>query len=215
MKLSKKQIYFNRAITIAVLALILTVVLYITSDNKSNREIPVVHLIVVYEPQQANAIEIETQETHIPKPKIVSRGLPRDASGEFKSYMDYRTITNKSSLQWQLQQECWTDEDGLRRFEDYYVVALGTYYAESVGKKFIIHFESGVSINVIVGDIKDDRHTDESNRYITFNGNIVEFIVDTHKLNRMSLLMGDVSYIEGLDISGAVIKIDEIVKEEG
>ena len=118
----------------------------------------------------------------------------------FKSYMDYRAITNKNSAQWDLQTKCWTDKDGLRRKGDYYVVALGSYYADHIGDRFIITLDTGVEIPVIVGDLKADKHTDATNRYtLTEDGrkNILEFVVDTQSLPEMARKMGDVSYVSG------------------
>lgn len=118
----------------------------------------------------------------------------------FKSYMDYRTITNRDSEQYALQEGCWTDDDGLRRYGDYYVVALGSYYADNIGDKFIITLEDGEEFAAIVGDFKADRHTDQTNRYTPMqNGgkNIIEFVVDTHTLDDTARQMGDISYIYG------------------
>ena len=44
----------------------------------------------------------------------------------FKAYMDYRTITDTASRQYQLQQSAWTDDQGLRRLGEDYLVAMGT-----------------------------------------------------------------------------------------
>lgn len=118
----------------------------------------------------------------------------------FKSYMDYRAITNKNSAQWDLQTKCWTDKDGLRRKGDYYVVALGSYYADHIGDRFIVTLDTGVEIPVIVGDLKADKHTDATNRYtLTEDGrkNILEFVVDTQSLPEMARKMGDISYVSG------------------
>ena len=96
----------------------------------------------------------------------------------FKSFMDYRTITSRGSRQYQLQQQAYTDESGFRRIGKYYLVAMGTYYSEQAGKKFIVELENGNTIFVMTGDIKQDVHTDENNQYVLHNGNVIEFIVD-------------------------------------
>ena len=171
------------------------------------------HVIKV-EQIQAVTMSIERVEVEQEETKIISRGLPREADGSFKTYMDYRTITNKASSQYKLQQECWTDKNGFRRYEDCYVVALGTYYSEQAGKKFTIEFEDGGVIDVIVGDIKDDKHTDKFNQYIPMNGNIVEFIVDVKKIQDLPKRMGDMSHTDGVNLKGAIIGIYEIGEEE-
>lgn len=123
-----------------------------------------------------------------------SLDVPPDekANNGFKSYMDYRTITSPSSKQYEMQQEAWTDELGLRRYGDYYMVALGTFYAQGCGETFRITLDSGFSFDVITGDIKDDKHTDEKHQHR--NGVIVEFIVDSKAISSTCRVMGDMSH---------------------
>ena len=139
----------------------------------------------------------------------VSMGLPEDAGGSFKTYMDYKKITNKSSRQWHLQQLAYTDSAGFRKFNDSYLVAVGTYYADKVGKEFRVTLDSGIVFHAMVGDIKQDIHTDANNQYVTANGNILEFIVDIDKLDKLTKKLGNASN-SGLE--GSIIKIEEVVR---
>jgi len=141
----------------------------------------------------------------------ISVGLPEDADGSFKTYMDYKKITDKSSKQWHLQQLAYTDSEGFRKFNGSYLVAVGTYYADEVGKEFRVTLDSGIVFHAMVGDIKQDIHTDANNQYVTMNGNIMEFIVDVDKLDELTKKLGDVSN-SGLE--GAIIKIEEVVRNE-
>jgi hypothetical protein len=134
--------------------------------------------------------------------------LPTEATGEFKTYMDYRKITNKSSKQWALQQLAETDENGFRVFNGKYLVAVGTYYANEVGKELRITLDNGFVFYAMVGDIKMDIHTDANNQYVPINGNIVEFIVDTDKLDPLTKKLGDVSN-SGLE--GKIVMIEEVI----
>lgn len=131
------------------------------------------------------------------------------AATSFKAWMSYRAITSKRSDQWKLQQKAWTDSDGFRRYGDegYYMVALGTYYAERCGKVFDITFESGTTIRCIVGDIKANVHTDELNQHR--NGNVVEFIVDGRAISNTCKRMGDMSYAASIDLTGKPTRIAE------
>jgi hypothetical protein len=136
----------------------------------------------------------------------------------FKSYMDYRCITDTHSPQYKLQGDCWTDSDGLRRCGDDYVIAVGSYYADCIGDRLEITLENGDEFTAIVGDFKADCHTDSTHRYYPMSGgrkNVVEFIVDTESLDRTARRMGDISYIDGFsgDIAG-VEKIDGEVDRE-
>lgn len=139
---------------------------------------------------------------------------------EFKTYMDYRCITDKTSAQYELQQFAWTDEDGFRRIGDDYIVAMGTYYAENVGDRFKITLDTDNEITVIIGDIKQDTHTDYFNQYtpiydesgILFSGNVLEFIVDTDVLPKVPRRLGTVSYFDYL--KGNIKSIERIETEE-
>ena len=118
----------------------------------------------------------------------------------FKTYMDYRCITDKNSEQYRIQQLAWTDDDGLRRLGDTYLVAMGTYYAEECGKAFSVEFDTGEAITVVVGDIKADCHTDINNQYSPvydndgnmISANVLEFIVDTQEMTRATRRLGSV-----------------------
>lgn len=133
--------------------------------------------------------------------------LPEEADGKFKTYMDYRKITNKDSKQWKLQEQAWTEGRGFRKIGEHFLVAVGTFYADEVGKELLIEFEDGQKIKAIVGDIKQDKHTDSTNRYVPINGNIVEFIVDTEKLDPEVIRRGDVSW---LGLNGKITSIWEV-----
>lgn len=133
--------------------------------------------------------------------------LPEEADGKFKTYMDYRKITNKNSKQWKLQEQAWTEGRGFRKIGEHFLVAVGTFYANEVGKELLIEFEDGQQIKAIVGDIKQDRHTDPTNRYVPINGNIVEFIVDVEKLDPEVIRRGDVSW---LGLNGKIKSIWEV-----
>ena len=110
-----------------------------------------------------------------------------------KTYMDYRAITNKQSLQYELQQGCYTDADGLRRYkDDEYVVAVGSKIAD-VGDYITVELDTGETLDCIVGDSKGDRWY-----HLCGKGhNVVEFIVDTESLDPDAKRAGDVSCIVG------------------
>lgn len=131
-----------------------------------------------------------------------------DVDTSFKAYMDWQCITNVRSEQYKLQQEAITDENGLRVYDGCYMIALGTYYG-TVGDRFKITLDTGIEFEAIMGDVKDNRHTDETNRYVPSNGNLIEFIVETDDLPRLARRMGDVSYVDEF-LEGCVEKIERI-----
>lgn len=127
-------------------------------------------------------------------------------SGSFKSYMDYRTITSRSSKQYKIQELAYTDINGLRRFDIYFIVATGSYYGE-VGDILRIELDTGEYFLAIKGDMKADIHTDKNNQ-IAHDGSVVEFIVDSNKLNKKAKRMGNISYISGFE--GYVVNIEKV-----
>ena len=163
--------------------------------------------------------QIETQEEIItieePEEEVIQQNenLIEHIDGmdtSIKTWMDYRAITDKSSPQWRLQQDAYTDENGLRKVGDYYCVAFGTGISNGIGSKFKVTFDNGNEILVIVADHKADRHTDKTNTYMNINdkANVMEFIVDSNKLNNTAKVMGNVNYISGFE--GQIIYIEEV-----
>lgn len=133
-----------------------------------------------------------------------------NVDSSFKSYMPYTTITDKSSKQWDLQKEAKTHSNGIRVHESgRYMVAVGTYYAEEVGEKLNITLDNGYVVYAIVGDLKQDRHTDSTNRYVPVNDSILEFIVDDGEIPDLAMKMGDISYADE-NLQGKVVKIKKI-----
>lgn len=198
---------------IVILVLVFGYLIWQVNRNLEPNGIEVIKPVYIETTQETDQIPTEhnTIESHIEieGSGYISMGLPEDADGSFKTYMDYETITNKSSRQWHLQQLAHTDSEGFRKFNDSYLVAVGTYYADRVGKEFRVTLDSGIVFHAMVGDIKQDIHTDSNNQYVTANGNIMEFIVDVDKLDKLTRKLGNVSN-SGLE--GAIIKIEEVVR---
>ncbi|HHW90689.1 MAG TPA: hypothetical protein GX745_07305 [Clostridiales bacterium] len=139
--------------------------------------------------------DLEKDKLKSPSRNMISRNVPENNSR--KTYMDYRKITDTSSEQYKLQQnkDCYTTDTGLRKVNEYYCIAVGTHYSNNIGDKLIIHMENGESFKAIVADIKDDKHTDETNRQHRKDGSVIEFVVDTKKLPELVRKMGDISYM--------------------
>lgn len=119
-------------------------------------------------------------------------------NSEFKAYMDYRAITSKNSKQWKLQQQATTDENGLRVLDGRYLVAIGSGFNAPVGTYIDVYLVNGNILNCIVGEWKQDRHTDAKNMQAP-NGNIVEFIVDKSALESHVRTGGTISKIDGFE----------------
>lgn len=135
--------------------------------------------------------------------------VPTNSS--FKSYMSYKTITSVNSKQYKLQQQCVTNELGLRVFNAYYTIAIGTGFNASVGDYVDVTLSSGNVLHCVCGEIKKDIHTDASNKQCS-NGNVVEFIVDTDVMDAYVLKRGDISCYAGFE--GDVVSIEVLSNDE-
>lgn len=130
-----------------------------------------------------------------------------DCGGKFKSYTNYKLLS-KTSPQWkkiQCHSDAYTDDNGLRKVGDYYCVAMGSHYSNTLGDLFEITTEGG-TFQIIICDFKSDKHTDSTHRYTTANKCITEFYVDTTCLNSKAKQMGDISYADE-KFSGRIIRI--------
>ena len=123
----------------------------------------------------------------------------------FKSYMSYKAITDRTTKQWALQQDAVTNSDGLRCIGDIPLVAIGTGWSIAVGDMATVHLDNGNTFDIIVGDIKDDKHTDSTHKVTIVNGCATEFIVDIYMLPRYARISGSISAID--KYNGAVVNI--------
>lgn len=116
----------------------------------------------------------------------------------FKSFMDYRTITQKNSPQYKLQQVANNEAHGIRGIDHRFCVAVGTGTGAEVGDYGELILSNNVSLPIIVSDIKANKHTDVGN-LISIQANCCsEFIVDINSLNKNAKRDGTLSSAEEL-----------------
>lgn len=118
-----------------------------------------------------------------------------------------------------MQLVAYTDELGCRRYGDFYIVGLGSAYADRVGETFEVELETGVTFKIITGDMKADIDTDITNRYcpcMNYDGevcaNILEFIVDRTVLDPKAYAWGGVDYYE--KFKGNIVRITYLGRDE-
>lgn len=109
----------------------------------------------------------------------ITRSVVVNQERNFKSFMSYETITDKSSRQYELQNYAEDSDIGIRTVEGRYCVAVGTATGCSIGDYIDLELSNGTVIECIVGDIKSDQHTESNNIITAFNGCCSEFIVNT------------------------------------
>lgn len=130
----------------------------------------------------------ETEETNFEIYKVP------DTTG-FKSYMDFRAITDETSKQYEIQYTyAYTGSYGIRMVNDRYCIALGTYFNAEVGQYIDLVLKNDVVIPCVLAEIKDDKHTDSNNIVTLHNGCATEFVVDSDMLLDDVKIIGDISY---------------------
>lgn len=133
-------------------------------------------------------------------------------STEPKLFTDYRSYNLWYTPHYRLQQAAYTDNDGLRRFGDDYIVGLGKYYSESVGDRFQVVLDTGIEFTIIFGDGKAPCDCDENNMYtpcVNYDGencaNILEFIVDTDAMPSKVYAYGSIDCLD--KFKGNIVKM--------
>lgn len=164
----------------------------------------------------------DTVEDIVPsEPQLVaeytSLGVP-NINSSFKTWMSYRAVTNIKSPQYNfIYTYGWSDEEGFMRCsgeadlgieDDYYLIALGSYYGTEIGTKYKITLDTGRVFYGVLADSKADKHTNSTNQYVSHNKNIVEFLVDSSKLNKDVKRMGSANVY--MPLNGSVVKIEKI-----
>ncbi len=112
-----------------------------------------------------------------------------EISTHVKFFTDYRYYNLWYTPHYRLQQAAWTDSQGLRRYNEDYIVALVSYYSTKIGDRFEITLDNGKTFTVIFGDGKVDADCDNKNMYtpcVDYDGNaaanLLEFIIDEKML---------------------------------
>lgn len=73
----------------------------------------------------------------------------------------------------------YTGDYDCRMVDGRYLIALGTYYTDTIGQYVDILLEDGTVIPCMLGDVKADTHTDENHQYQKWDKSVMEFIVDS------------------------------------
>lgn len=140
-------------------------------------------------------------------------------NSEFKSYMHYEKIVTKTSEQYKLQQNAY-NKGVFRMYNDCYMIAVGTGWGFVVSDYVDVKLDTGVILKCIIGDIKQDVHTDSSNRFKIQDGyfrngkqmiNVIEFIVCD--INETMAKYGDISKVDSI-FEGNVVNIVRRTEDE-
>lgn len=155
------------------------------------------------------------------QPKLTVKYIPLSVpniNSSFKTWMDYRKTSNQNSPQYKfIEKWGWSDYEGFMRCDaekdlgitdNYYLVALGSYYGTTIGTKYRITLDTGKVFYGVLAECKADIHTNSTNQYIPHNKNIVEFLIDKKRLNKYVKEMGSANVY--MPLNGSVAKIERI-----
>ena len=144
-------------------------------------------------------------------------GVP-NINSSWKTWMDYRAITNKASAQYKLIHNWgWVDEQGFMRVngerdlgitDDYYMIALGSYYGSKMGTKYRFTTNTGNIFYGILSDAKAYPEVNSTNQYGLRNKDIVECLVYTTMLNKEVKMWGTANVY--MPLNGSITKIERI-----
>ena len=137
-----------------------------------------------------------------------------------KTYMDYRMTTVVDSRQYQfLNYKCYVDkETGFLYDEDGFIaVALGSYYGE-IGDRFYFTLDSGIVLPLVKGEEKADEDTDYTGCYHTYDGSVIEFVIDSDYASRYFFsndngLVLNGNYNNYSLFSGSIVKVEKVLDE--
>ena len=163
-------------------------------------------------------VQVYESEALSPLVSFVSMGIP-DIDSSFKTYMPWQAwLGSQNSAQYKFYKNYgWIDSQGFVRCtaekelgipDDYYMVALGSYYGTTLGTKYRITLDTGRVFYAILGEFKDNAHTNSSNQYSLNNNDIVEFVVDTNTLNPNVKISGSANSY--MPLNGRVTKVERI-----
>ena len=175
------------------------------------------------EPESEPIVEPVTEEETEPVEEVVTVtetvgkvigqnvSLP-DLSTDRKVCTDYRVYNIPGTPHNRMQRAAVTDENGCRRYGEYYIVGLGSAYADRIGETFEVELETGVIFRIITGDMKADCDTDITNRFgecYNYDGeycaNILEFIIDKEVLDPAAYRWGGVDYYQ--NFKGDIVRM--------
>ena len=143
--------------------------------------------------------------------------------GQFKSFMDYKAITDKTTPNYNFTHEntnFHVGKSGLTYYQDgentYPVVAVGSGISDKIGQLIEVtldHQGHQNTLRCVIGDQKDDGDTDPTTHTVHKNDHsVVEFLVDYDRLkeaNPTAVNMGDLTYLENsqFNLKGNVTKV--------
>lgn len=125
------------------------------------------------------------------------------STSTFKSYMDKKSVTDTSSKQYNLLKNAYTI-NGIYHVDGYICVAMSSYFG-NVGDILQVTLSGGAVLDVIIADVKSNKHINENNEQVN-DGSVIEFVVDINTMDQTVRKIGNYNYI----YSGAITLIKRL-----
>lgn len=204
---------------IAVYLISLVAILFASGVRDEWKSRKMAESIIKYPVSMAQEMISEIQE---PKPSVTYTALSvPNINSSFKTWMPYQiweenNATNSTQYKF-FKKWGWVDNQGFVRCsaerdlgieDDYYMVALGSYYGTSLGTKYKITLDTGNVFYAILGEFKANIHTNSTHQYSPRNNDVVEFVIDETTLNPTVKSAGSANVY--MPLNGKVAKIERI-----
>lgn len=152
--------------------------------------------------------------------KVVGQNMELpDLPTDRKVCTDYRFYNIPGTPHNRMQLAAHTDDIGCRRYGEFYIVGLGSAYANRIGETFEVELETGVVFKIITGDMKPDDDTDATNRFeacYNYDGeycaNVLEFIMDKEIFDIKAYQWGGVDWYE--NFKGNIVRMTYLGRDE-
>ena len=123
-------------------------------------------------------------------------------------------VTDVTSKQYQLinNDKIIKYKDGFLKDQYGYVgIAIGSYYANNVGERFIMTFEDGHTEKFIVLDMKADKDTLNGANHLS-DKSMIEFVVNVDLIAiNYPLVIRDGNFNSLSNYNGNIIKVEKVV----
>ncbi len=129
------------------------------------------------------------------------------------------TVVDSRQYQF-LNYKCYVDKTtGFLYDEDGFIaVALGSYYGE-IGDRFYFTLDSGIVLPLVKGEEKADEDTDYTGCYHTYDGSVIEFVIDSDYAGRYFFsndngLVLNGNYNNYSLFRGSIAKVEKVLDEK-
>ena len=165
-----------------ILILFISLITFATIEINPTENIMPEKIEKVKEKDKSRKITIEEEKENVEQTNPIDSAASSNIiipypHSDFKTYMYASAVTDTTSAQYQLISRAYVGDYGIMMVDGCYLVAMGTAYANYIGQRYQVTFETGQVINVMIGDVKQDIHTDQYNSAGATHGDLLEFIV--------------------------------------